>query len=105
MAKFEYIEKPTKDRQYISADYTFFCPGCKIYHGVWTSNRNDNQAIWTFNGDVNKPTVSPSILVRHSFSAGREKICDSFIREGQIQFLLDCSHDLAGQTVELPEIE
>jgi len=105
MAKFEYIEKPTKDRQYISADYTFFCPGCKKYHGVWTTNRNDNQAIWQFNGDINKPTVSPSLLVRFSYSDGSSAICHSFIREGKIEFLSDCTHELANQTIELPEIE
>lgn len=29
-------------------------------------------------------------------------VCHSFIRDGQIQFLSDCTHALAGQTVPLP---
>jgi len=31
-------------------------------------------------------------------------ICHSFIRDGKIQFLGDCTHALAGQTVDLPEL-
>ena len=30
-------------------------------------------------------------------------ICHSFVKDGQIQFLSDCSHELAGQTVPLPD--
>ena len=29
--------------------------------------------------------------------------CHSFVREGRIEFLSDCTHALAGQTVELPD--
>jgi hypothetical protein len=32
-------------------------------------------------------------------------LCHSFVRDGRIEFLSDCTHSLAGQTVELPEIE
>ena len=31
------------------------------------------------------------------------KVCHSFIRDGRIQFLGDCTHHLAGQTVDLPD--
>ncbi|MCZ4340562.1 hypothetical protein O4H52_03015 [Sphingomonadaceae bacterium G21617-S1] len=29
-------------------------------------------------------------------------VCHSFVRNGQIEFLSDCTHALAGQTVPLP---
>jgi hypothetical protein len=29
--------------------------------------------------------------------------CHSFVTNGKIQFLADCTHKLAGQTVELPD--
>ena len=32
------------------------------------------------------------------------KRCHSYVKDGQIQFLNDCSHVLAGQTVDLPEL-
>lgn len=58
--------------------------------------------MWSFNGDVNNPTFSPSLLV---FKDLPEQRCHSFVTDGKIQFLSDCFHDLAGQTVELPEYE
>jgi hypothetical protein len=33
------------------------------------------------------------------------KICHSFITDGRIQFLGDCTHRLAGQTVPIPDWE
>ena len=30
--------------------------------------------------------------------------CHSFVTDGRIQFLADCTHPLAGQTVDLPEV-
>lgn len=99
----------------------FYCPGCKSYHEV--NINGTNHPVWTFNGDYNKPTFSPSILVRSGHYTGREDktncwctyakehpdedipfkcgICHSFITDGKIQFLGDCTHELAGQTVEL----
>jgi hypothetical protein len=44
------------------------------------------------------PTFEPSILVE-----GARSRCHSFVREGRIKFLSDCTHELAGQTVDLPE--
>lgn len=71
----------------------FWCPGCDEAHGC------DKR--WTFNGDYERPTFSPSIHV----SASGPETCHSFVRDGQIQFLSDSYHALAGQTVELPEWE
>lgn len=110
--------------------YTLFrCPGCNEAHAVRV--REDGQNIdgaWGFNGDYDRPTFSPSILVRTGhFVPGHEagrcwctyakehpdeeddgfrcSICHSFVRDGQIQFLGDCTHALAGQTVPLPDME
>jgi len=81
---------------------TFFCPGCGGEHNV-------SGAAHSYNGDLNKPTFSPSILCTgyiahpdHEF--GKKIHCHSYISEGRIQFLGDCQHALAGQTVDLPEI-
>jgi hypothetical protein len=30
-------------------------------------------------------------------------VCHSFVTDGRIQFLNDCTHPLAGQTVDIPE--
>lgn len=62
-------------------------------------------ARWTFNGDFDKPTFSPSLNTWITGTNGEVRSrCHSFIRDGRIQFLGDCTHALAGQTVDLPEI-
>lgn len=81
----------------------FRCPGCDDWHMV--SPRKDGRG-WEWNGDRERPTLSPSILVTWTWGAERaERRCHSFVREGRIEFLSDCTHALAGQTVELAEIE
>jgi hypothetical protein len=87
-----------------SPDYLFFCPGCKCAHGVWTTERNGNHALWGFNGDINNPTFSPSIRVQSGNKDGAT-LCHSFIRDGKIQYLDDCAHELAGKTIELPDFD
>jgi hypothetical protein len=67
-----------------------FCPGCKCGH-VFDER-------WTWNGDKVKPTFSPSMLV----SADDPKCrCHSYVRNGNIEFLSDCAHELRSQSVPL----
>jgi hypothetical protein len=72
--------------------YVFHCPGCKGGHPVEVPH-------WTWNGSMDAPTFSPSLLCNPSYTELR---CHSFVKEGMIQFLPDCFHELAGQTVEIP---
>jgi len=51
---------------------------------------------------MDKPTFAPSLLCNGHDPALR---CHSFVRDGRIEFLPDCQHALAGQTVELPDWE
>lgn len=82
--------------------YFFQCPGCGIVHSVNTGARSG--PAWTFNVDLEKPTFSPSILCTYDYGEPRkQQVCHSFVRNGQIQFLTDCTHHLAGQTVPIPE--
>lgn len=97
MAKFEKIEN-TK------GTYRFTCPGCNVMHLIWTAKEENSEVIpWGFNGDINSPTITPSILVQYPMK-DKTRICHSFIKNGMIQYLPDCTHHLAGQTIELPEI-
>lgn len=94
------IIKVTNKEGDVSGTYMFWCPGCEGYHSIKVPG-------WTFNGDMEKPTISPSILVNgnihlHNPNAKR---CHSFVKDGKIQFLGDCDHDLKNQTVELPDAE
>jgi len=97
---------------------SFRCPGCNETHTV-----SVNVGRWTWNGSLDAPTFSPSILERsgHYAKPGepcwctynaenptepvsfRCHVCHTFVTDGKIQFLGDCTHDLAGKTVELPD--
>lgn len=103
MKKLEAIAD-TIEGQETTIGYAFFCPGCKQYHLIHVKPyKNPMGASWEFNGDVEKPTFSPSIL-RQTELIRRKFICHLYIRDGKIQYLGDCSHELKGQTVELPNI-
>jgi hypothetical protein len=99
--------------------FSFYCPGCKEYHTINNT--------WQFNGDYDKPTFQPSVLVtsghyskhydgKHCWCTWNKEhpdepapfkcsICHSFVTDGKIKYLSDCSHELVNQTVELPDIE
>lgn len=78
----------------------FDCPGCGRLHGV-----NDT---WTLNGDVNRPTIQPSVLSTWNEPDGhggkRKRRCHLFVTDGKIQFCDDSEHDLRGQTVEMLDV-
>lgn len=86
---------PIEDLQ-IGPHYVFNCPGCGGCH--WFRTDPSRAPHWTWNGDKVRPTLAPSILA----GASGPYQCHSFVRDGQIQFLPDCWHPLAGQTVPLP---
>lgn len=80
--------------------YVFHCPGCKYGHPFEVDAPNGTG--WTWNGSLDKPTFTPSLLV-HGGGIGTHPRCHSFVTDGRIQFLSDCEHALANQTVELPD--
>lgn len=107
--------------------YSFRCPGCaEVRYEVHSIRTEGEGAKWGFNGDLERPTFTPSIFVKtvHITEQNRDAYdalatpaeisasvedprfrwwCHSFVTEGRIQFLGDCSHALAGQTVDLPD--
>jgi len=76
--------------------FMFFCPGCGCGHAF-----DDKK--WVFNGDMEKPTLDPSYLTAAANSNFQKRRCHSYIREGVIQFLSDCYHELKGQAVPLED--
>lgn len=93
---------------------SFRCPGCKDVHTVPV------EGAWGWNQSLTRPTLTPSLLVRSGHYAPHHKPgdpcwcgkgysfscyqCHSVITNGKIAFQGDCSHELAGQTVDLPDI-
>lgn len=62
---------------------------------------------WSWNGDTEKPTLKPSILSRGGDIQGQpgSHVCHAFVNDGKVQFLGDCSHEFANQTLDLLEVE
>ena len=104
-----------------------WCPGCKCLHPLYHKREDHKGPVWNWNGSFDKPTFTPSLLMSYttmtekgqkeyeewaasgypdrqgrSFES-RSVVCHSFITDGKIQFLSDCTHHLRGQTVELPD--
>jgi hypothetical protein len=92
----------------------FRCPGCNERHQVRTGVGLGPR--WEYNGNPEAPTFTPSILVTwnepsdkaEEFDDPAKDIhhrCHSYVTDGRIQFLGDTTHALAGQTVEIPDLE
>lgn len=90
----------------------FMCPGCKYWHGVNVDQ--PDRPRWGWNGSADAPTFTPSILVRTGRAVDPTyepeeddppEVCHSYVTDGRIQFLNDCTHTLAGQTVTLPAFD
>ncbi len=94
----------------------FWCAGCDTHHAI-------NPKGWTWNGDAERPTFTPSVLVRgvemtdegkamlergdrppDGSYPSRPHVCHSFVTDGRIQYLTDSTHALAGQTVPLQDV-
>jgi len=75
--------------------YWFHCPGCNGSHAYHVPR-------WSFNGNMESPTFSPSLLCNPDHNPTR---CHLFITNGFIQYCGDCHHDLKGKTVPMVEWE
>jgi hypothetical protein len=103
-----------------SSALIFWCPGCQEHHFF--------DSRWEFNGDMVKPTFAPSLLTRFvkipprdpatddfprgedgeylkdasgRLAGAKDMVCHIFVRNGQIEYLGDCTHDMAGKTVPM----
>jgi hypothetical protein len=67
----------------------FYCPGCKTHHAI--------DSRWTVSGTLEAPTIRASVL-------SENPRCHIFVTDGKIEFLSDCEHALAGQTVPMEDL-
>ncbi len=122
-----------KARLDASGHLWYMCRGCGHKHVIAIEGRAQvapGRPVWTWNGSTAAPTVTPSVLGRSinlgamtedehaeyeelSRTHGADWLlanspfrtcCHTFITDGRIQYLSDCTHQLAGQTIELPEL-
>ena len=87
-----------------------WCPACGELHEFAVDRPFRNGARWSMSGPTDTPTFSPSMNIRigpypaSSKKAGRIEVCHYFLEAGRIQYLNDCTHELAGHTVDLPDL-
>lgn len=89
----------------------FICPGCANGNGsgyhMLPVNSTTKSPSWNWDGNIEAPTLSPSILTHGIFTDGGydpKGICHSFLRNGVFEFLSDCTHQYAGQSVPMPDM-
>lgn len=111
--------RPVKAKIVLDTEGRFYgiridCPYCYCHTlpvrwlppGKIESPHVAKQPHWDFNGDFESPTFSPSILSTAELGSDRQRwVCHSFVRGGCIEYLMDCTHDGAGKTVTLDDIE
>lgn len=93
--------------------WAIYCPGCDTLHSIWTSHPNSHNAVWGFNGDTEKPTFSPSVRItwphwttdQDGVETKKDHCCHFFIKEGNIEYCGDCTHELSGQTLALKDLD
>lgn len=107
---------------------TYWCQGCDSIHSIKTKGAG----AWGWNGDAERPVFTPSVLLTSTrftekgnaeLEAWREAgmpprngekfdsepyRCHSFVgyngaQPGEVIFLGDCTHALAGQVLPLPD--
>lgn len=84
----------------------YYCQGCNSNHMVKVGQGPGPR--WGWNGSFDAPTFTPSVLVTYEGAdAGKDgappAVCHTFITDGMVRFLGDCTHAFAGQTVALPD--
>ncbi len=90
----------------------FWCPGCEFLdedghprgglHMLPITGDGTKRPTWGFDGNLELPTLTPSILTRTN--RPEPFVCHSFLKAGVFQFLGDCTHALAGTYVPIPDL-
>lgn len=76
--------------------YLFWSPADDQHIGI--------SSAWGFNGNYELPTFTPSVLMTGGSSDPNYK-SHMFVTDGKIQYLADCTHAMAGQTVDMVDID
>ena len=80
----------------------FHCPGCGGTHAYWLAHPPPKtQPIWEFDGNIQAPSWTPSLRIQSMSRKEKPYICHLYVRNGQIEYLSDCTHELAGKTIPM----
>ena len=89
----------------VVASLAALCPACGFEHSFRVDleghGHYESMSIWSFNGDYERPTFSPSMGFNLHSQVEHHPRCHSFLRDGVWQFLGDCTHEMANQHVPM----
>lgn len=83
------------------------CPGCGGAHSIPVAIGEKKEREWKWDGDLEKPTVTPSVKHFYPESYYKEHpglaqfCCHYFITKGVIEYCGDCTHEHSGKHVPL----
>lgn len=82
--------------------YSHWCSACKHCHTFYIQCNNHT---WTFDGNVNSPTFSPSMLEYYTQKNGERKtLCHYILTSEVMNYCGDSPHELSGKSVPLEDI-
>lgn len=90
-------------------ELSWYCPGCNMTHSA-NVRADGGTPSWTWNGSLDKPTIMDSVRCTFgpfpagSKHPGQTAQCHVFIKDGQIEYLDDCTHRLAGQKIDMVDM-
>jgi hypothetical protein len=81
--------------------FSFFCPGCDHPHVFYTAG----PVVWAFDNNRDAPTFAPSLRnTCDNHPDPKQRNCHLNLTAGKLHFHGDCTHDLAGRIVDLPDL-
>jgi hypothetical protein len=103
MDKIQHNSKLWERKGETFSTFIYWCPGCGHAHSIPVGPGSGHS--WTFDGNVESPTFSPSVRHFHTNSQGEQiTSCHYHVQAGQMAYCGDCKHELNGKTVPMEDI-
>jgi Family of unknown function (DUF6527) len=82
----------------------FVCPGCGNDLHMLPINTTEKSPSWDWDGNLEAPTLSPSIKTEWGNETSGIHVCHSFLKAGIFEYLSDCTHQYVNQHIPLPDL-
>ena len=86
--------------------YLVWCPACQCCHpfDCWPGAGRPDGPGWTFDGNVELPTFSPSLRIFYARDGNMITTCHFVIERGVIKYCGDYQSEFAGRQVQMEPI-
>lgn len=88
----------------IVAAFFAYCPACQVPHRFIVEYDSQPGEVFEWDGKMGRPTFSPAVRYERGPVEidGEPLKCHAYLREGVWEYQDDCTHELAGQKVDMP---